>query len=59
MKTIDEKIMFLINNSEYDCCEDAYEYWSKNEWRDNLSDSENLERFENWCDTFNENEDEE
>lgn len=46
---LNKRIAFLIENGKYDACEDAVECFVINFWREELSNKQNLRKFNNWC----------
>lgn len=45
----EKRVAFLIDNGKYDACKDAIECFIINFWREELSNEQNLRKFNNWC----------
>lgn len=44
-----KRVEYLIENGKFDACEDAIECFIINFWREELSNEQNLRKFNNWC----------
>lgn len=57
---LNKRFEYLCDNGKYDACEDAVECFIINFWREELSNEQNLRKFNNWCvEQFKEFDDEE
>lgn len=57
---LNKRFVYLCDNGEYDACKGAIECFIINFWREELTDEQNLEKFNVWCvEQFKEFEDEE